>query len=330
MGPCNLTQNQASTTITTFQCFVCCKTDHSHLDGHCPVLKRNHLILTKTPNSGNRNRSGNANKDPSGPTKDGASDSSKGGTTGNPGPSSIRFNSNSKPPSSSGAGAPNPTAAGEPAGPGSDAGSGANRPVSRRQANAPSIGSESTQNSPPEEASDSSSDNEPGWNMSNEEGVASLEANRVRANMAETSYLQAALPKPATPTGDSFSQVEASYIGAQACQSSTLDGSGGQGRGPVGRHLNVTTLHILAIDQPASHIWTPVKGSARKSKTSVSSYICADSGASRDLFTNRSWFVEYTDVRDRHECVVVADNTRVPIEGVGTVRFNLGGHEVLL
>jgi hypothetical protein len=169
--------------------------------------------------------------------------------------------------------------------------------------------------------------------MSNAEGVAAVEANRVRANLAESSYLQAATAtKPSSVSGDSFSRVEASYLGAQARRSSTMGGRGrgGRGRGPVGRQLNVTSPRISAIDVPASDAWTPVKGSARKSRTQVSSYICADSGASRDLFPNRDWFIEYTDVRDRHEYVVVADDTRVPIEGVGTIRFNLGGHEVLL
>ncbi len=82
--------------------------------------------------------------------------------------------------------------------------------------------------------------------------------------------------------------------------------------------------------------WIPTKlSSARSGKTGnnkqkVTSYLCVDSGASRDLFPDRRYFVDYKDISDAGHYVVVADDSHVPIHGIGTVRCQLAGHEVLL
>jgi hypothetical protein len=315
MGSKNLTQAQALATLTVFQCVICKKNDHSHLDGHCPVLKKHQLILTKSSGS-HRNRQGQPTKDPSG---GGASKEPPTATVpdSKPSPSALRFGPGVKPPvlPSTGVAKPPVSAPVDPS-----------KTVLGRQADAPSIDSASTPPSLPDpDASDT--DNDPDWNMPNEEAVAAQEASRVRANLADARYHQAnAATATRSPVGDPFSRVEAEYHARLARRG----GRGGRGRGGGGGHVSVTNSLIQAINTPASSAWTPVRGRARKAKSTVSSYLCADSGASRDLFTQRDWFIEYTDISARQEYVIVADDTRVPIMGVGSVRFNLGGHEVLL
>jgi hypothetical protein len=67
MGQRNLSQSQASATLVAFHCVICKKTEHSHLDGHCPVLKKHNMVMTKTTsNSGGGRGRNNHNKDPSG------------------------------------------------------------------------------------------------------------------------------------------------------------------------------------------------------------------------------------------------------------------------
>jgi hypothetical protein len=177
--------------------------------------------------------------------------------------------------------------------------------------------------------------------MSNAADVAVQEAAQVRANMASNRYDQAATQlahNQATrkPSHDlnQFGAGEASYL---AARHSTITGGRGGVRGQGGRghggHVSVSNSRVQALEamaHPNSDAWTPVKLKPRKTKSPVSTYICADSGASRDLFVQQEWFVEYEDIQDQGKFVVVADDTRVPIMGVGSVRFNLGGHEVLL
>jgi hypothetical protein len=341
MGQKNLSQSQASATLVAFHCVICKKTDHSHLDGHCPVLKKNNLVMTKTSstNSSGRGRNHNNNKDPSG----GSGKAAPVDPAKPAGSSTIRFGENSKPPSAAGTATGNSVLKPPASAPPTDPGTG--KPVSGRQADAPSIGSESTHNAEHDDGSNYSDEDGPDWNMPNEAGVAAAEANRVRTNLASDGYRQAeaalkhdqATRRNRVDLGDAFARAEASFLQAQARKSTITGGRGqggrgGRGRGGGGGYVSVNSPRVQAIDQPAGDIWTTVKiKNARKSRTAVNPYfLCADSGASRDLFTQREWFVEYEDIQDRNEFVVVADNTRVPIVGVGTVRFNLAGHEVQL
>jgi hypothetical protein len=71
--------------------------------------------------------------------------------------------------------------------------------------------------------------------------------------------------------------------------------------------------------------WIPTKLSSARSahngntKQNVTSNLCVDSGASRDLFPDRRYFINYKDIfKDAGHYVVVADNSRVPIsKGLG-------------
>jgi hypothetical protein len=82
--------------------------------------------------------------------------------------------------------------------------------------------------------------------------------------------------------------------------------------------------------------WIPAKLSLARSvksgnnKPPVTSYLCVDSGASRDLFPDWRYLVDYKDISDAGHYVVVADNSHIPIQGIGTVRCQLDGHEILL
>ena len=136
-----------------------------------------------------------------------------------------------------------------------------------------------------------------------------------------------------TPNKGVVTQEDVGHAGGCGRGGTSGRGSGIYSNTIQGRHVTVSNPIIAAIDRPSTDIWTPVEISkARKAKNNshVTAYICADSGASRDLFTQREWFVDYTDILSRNEYVVVADDTRVPIHGIGTVRFRLGGREILL
>jgi hypothetical protein len=102
---------------------------------------------------------------------------------------------------------------------------------------------------------------------------------------------------------------------------------------------NKFSQRLSAMDaDPAtgSDAWIPTKISSARSvkrgnnKPSVTSYLCVNSGASRDLFPDRRYFVDYKDISDAGHYVVVADDSHIPIQGIGTVRCQLDGHEILL
>jgi hypothetical protein len=96
---------------------------------------------------------------------------------------------------------------------------------------------------------------------------------------------------------------------------------------------------LSAIDADiatGSDAWIPTKLSSARSvksgnnKPPATSYLCVDSGASRDLFPDRRYFVHDKDISDAGHYVVVADDSHIPIQGIGTVRCQLDGHEILL
>jgi hypothetical protein len=82
--------------------------------------------------------------------------------------------------------------------------------------------------------------------------------------------------------------------------------------------------------------WVPTKlssarsGSSGNNKQQVISYLCVDSGASCDLFPDRSYFIHYKDISDAGHYVVVANGSHIPIHGIGTLRCQIDGHEVLI
>jgi hypothetical protein len=88
--------------------------------------------------------------------------------------------------------------------------------------------------------------------------------------------------------------------------------------------------------KPVSSAWIPGRlHRARSSKANPSStvldpYICIDSGASRDLFPDRSYFTDYTDISHQGHYVIVADDSHISIHGIGIGRYQLSGHEVIL
>jgi hypothetical protein len=89
MGLLNLSHSQATTVLTTHQCVICRKSDHSHLDGQCPVLRKNNLILTRITRKGSTKDASGGPKEP--PGEPGKSPSS-----------TIRFSNTAKPPSNDG------------------------------------------------------------------------------------------------------------------------------------------------------------------------------------------------------------------------------------
>jgi hypothetical protein len=58
--------------------------------------------------------------------------------------------------------------------------------------------------------------------------------------------------------------------------------------------------------------------------------LCVDSGATRDMFNDRKLFFYYKDLSSANRHVVVADDTKIPIRGLGHVRFSLAGRTVEL
>jgi hypothetical protein len=259
MGQKNLSQSQASATLVAFHCVVCKKTDHSHLDGHCPVLKKNNLIMTKTSGAtggggcGRNQNNNNNNKDPSGGSaKTTPSDSGKP-----PGSSTIRFGETSKPPSAAGTATGNSVLKPSVSAPPTDPGTG--KPVSGRQADAPSIGSDSTHRAENDDGSNYSDDDAPDWNMPNEAGVAAAEANRARINLANDGYRQAeaalkhdqATRKNRVDLGDAFARAEASFLQAQARRSTITGGRGNGGRGGGRGRGGGTLASIVPASRPS-------------------------------------------------------------------------------
>jgi hypothetical protein len=85
----------------------------------------------------------------------------------------------------------------------------------------------------------------------------------------------------------------------------------------------------------STNAWIPHKllkaCSSKATSDDVTSCICVDSGASRDLFPYQSNFSKYTNISDKgHHVLISTDGSRIPIQGIGTVDCNLSGHEVLL
>jgi hypothetical protein len=147
--------------------------------------------------------------------------------------------------------------------------------------------------------------------MPNKGDVAAQEAARIRANLANSRYQDAATAlakrQASASIDERLARAEAGYLAAKA-NLSTLSGgrgggrggqSGGQGRG--GGYVGVTSPRVQAIDKAASDVWIPAKVRVRKSSSPVSTYLCADSSASPDLFVQREWFTKYTDVQDQQE-----------------------------
>jgi hypothetical protein len=116
---------------------------------------------------------------------------------------------------------------------------------------------------------------------------------------------------------------------------------------PVSSHASARTVQchnkflqrLSAMDTAGttgSDAWVPTKlssarsGSSGNNKQQVTSYLCVDSGASHDLFPNRSYFIDYNAISDAGHYVVVANESHIPIHGIGTVRCQIDGHEVLI
>jgi hypothetical protein len=147
-----------------------------------------------------------------------------------------------------------------------------------------------------------------GWHTTNEAAVSTVDSHRARQAKASQAH---------TNLEQRQAQARTARARPVHCSSASL------------------TRRTTGLDsKPDSLAWTPTRlQRARSSKTSSSpldSYICVDSGASRDLFPDRSYFTDYTDISDQGHYVVVADDSRIPILGIGTVCCNLSGHEVLL
>ena len=291
IGSKELRMSQALECFTIFTCPICRTSTHSF--AKCGVARKAGFRIQPISQTNQ-----------AAPTTSSSVDVAKAGPA-----SSLRFGANTKPAAPAGTtpAAPKATPVSIPT---------SSNVITGRQADAPSIGSESFHDAP-DSPGDISSDDDggPNWNAPNDAAISAIEASRARANLASESYLNA----------------------ARRFDSRRAGGRGRGHRDPTsqirGNHVTVSNPIIAALDGPVSEIWTPVELSrsrARKSKHNVTTYVCADSGASRDLFTQRDWFVDYTDIQSRQEYVVVANDTRVPIHGIGTVRFQLNGHEVLL
>ena len=52
---------------------------------------------------------------------------------------------------------------------------------------------------------------------------------------------------------------------------------------------------------------------------------CLDSGASHDLWNNRTDFISYKDLTGLGKYVSLADDSKIPIMGIGTIKFRLAG-----
>ena len=58
--------------------------------------------------------------------------------------------------------------------------------------------------------------------------------------------------------------------------------------------------------------------------------MCVDSGASHDLFNSRDNFLSYQDLTGSGKYVALADDSKVPIMGIGTIQITLAGQIVRL
>ena len=291
MGKKNLTPTEGKKVVTAFTCGLC--RSKGHCLTKCPVAREAGFIITKgetKPAAKNNRRSGGSTPPPSGPT----SSSTK------PGGPSIRFSESTKPPTPAAPATCPPVTT--PGG----------KPVAGRIAETASLASGDG------DASDTSlsSEDDVGWNAPNAAAVTAVEAARVRSNMAAVSFDTVARARKVRKL--------------QPHRRGDARGRGGRGRGGEVSSPRPSSV-VSGLEAASSSIWTPdVLARDRKPSSERSSYLCADSGASRDLFVQREWFEDYTDVRAKNKFVVVADDTKVLIHGIGTVRFNLAGHEVLL
>jgi hypothetical protein len=179
--------------------------------------------------------------------------------------------------------------------------------ASGHKADAPSIPS-----SKGSDSSDSDDDEFLAWHSTNDTAITNIERHRARqaqATQARTNI------EPPPSSKVSFAR--------QARPAHSVHN----------KDARLTRRVAALATAPSTDAWIPDKLlKARSSKTTndaVESYICVDSGASRDLFPDRSYFSDYKDISDKGHYVVVADNSRIPIQGIGTVRCSLAGHEVL-
>ena len=58
--------------------------------------------------------------------------------------------------------------------------------------------------------------------------------------------------------------------------------------------------------------------------------LCLDSGASHDLWNNRDDFISYENITNSGRYVSLADDSKIPIMGVGTIRFRIGSKIIQL
>ena len=58
--------------------------------------------------------------------------------------------------------------------------------------------------------------------------------------------------------------------------------------------------------------------------------LCLDSGASHDLWNNRDDFISYTNITTSGRYVSLADDSKIPIMGVGTIQFRIGSKVIRL
>ena len=298
MGQKSLKAPEAAKTFIAFHCVVCHSRAHNLVD--CRALQAAGYTVTKSDkgsSGGKGTTKGGKGKTPPSTTP-GKTDSPveppKASTP------SLRFAESTKPPATHGASTGVTPAA-----------SSSSKPISGRAADAASIGSLA-------EDSSSGTDEDLTWNAPNPDGVAAVEAARVRDNLASSSFN--ALPARKVRKTDMSGRMP------------STGGRGGRGRGPgPERRTSRPNPLLSSLSAGSSDIWAPDSIARERNHNSTrTTYLCADSGASRDLFVQREWFIEYTDVRARDQYVVVADDTKVLIHGVGTVRFSLAGHEVLL
>jgi hypothetical protein len=146
-----------------------------------------------------------------------------------------------------------------------------------------------------------------GWHASSEAAVSTVERHQARQAQASQAHTELDFLRKAQPKARSAS--------ARPVHCSSLS----------------FTRRTTGLDsKPAFSAWIPgrlqraLSSKANPSSTVLDPYICIDSGASPDLFPDRSYFTEYTDISHQGHYVIVADDSRIPIHGIGTV------HEVIL
>ena len=58
--------------------------------------------------------------------------------------------------------------------------------------------------------------------------------------------------------------------------------------------------------------------------------LCLDSGASHDLWNNRDDFIKYKEITNAGRYVTLADDSKIPIMGIGTIQFRIGSKVIRL